>query len=145
PNPLRYTSTYLDPTGLYKTGARYYDPSVGRFTQTDPAGKEANGYAYAAGDPINRADPTGTWSLKSAASKATKRLGRLNQVATAWQFGEKVAAGDWKGAAGVGADFVAGGLVETGCTYITGGTGAVPCAVLGTYVGKQVGDAVENA
>ncbi|MYW00178.1 RHS repeat-associated core domain-containing protein, partial [Streptomyces sp. SID3343] len=55
PNPLRYTSTYLDPTGLYKMGARYYDPTVGRFTQRDPAGKEANPYAYAAGDPINRA------------------------------------------------------------------------------------------
>ncbi|MYW01129.1 hypothetical protein GT354_23165 [Streptomyces sp. SID3343] len=37
---------------------------MGRFTQSDPAGREANGYAYAAGDPINRADPTGTWSLK---------------------------------------------------------------------------------
>src|SRR5205085_6209579 len=42
--PYRYTSTYLDPSGLYKTGARYYDPKLGRFTQPDPSGKESNPY-----------------------------------------------------------------------------------------------------
>ncbi|MFF7542234.1 RHS repeat-associated core domain-containing protein [Streptomyces canus] len=55
----RYTGTYLDPSGLYKMGARYYDPQLGRFTQPDPSGKESNPYAYAAGDPINRTDPSG--------------------------------------------------------------------------------------
>jgi RHS repeat-associated protein len=53
----------LDPTGLYKMGHRYYDPSLGRFTQPDPSGQEANPYLYAAGDCINRTDPTGTISL----------------------------------------------------------------------------------
>ncbi|MFF7365851.1 RHS repeat-associated core domain-containing protein, partial [Streptomyces sp. NPDC008125] len=50
---------YTDPTGLYKMGARYYDPTLGRFTQPDPSGQEANTYLYAAGDPINRTDPGG--------------------------------------------------------------------------------------
>ncbi|GGY61514.1 RHS repeat-associated core domain-containing protein [Streptomyces xanthochromogenes] len=52
--PYRYTGTYLDPSGLYKMGARYYDPQLGRFTQPDPSGKESNLYAYAAGDPSTR-------------------------------------------------------------------------------------------
>ncbi|WP_328314904.1 DUF6531 domain-containing protein [Streptomyces sp. NBC_00442] len=58
--PYRYAGTYLDPTGLYKMGARYYDPNLARFTTTDPAGKEQNAYLYAGGDPINYIDPAGT-------------------------------------------------------------------------------------
>jgi len=45
-NPFRYISGYLDPSGLYKLGARYYDPTAGRFTQPDPSGQETNRYAY---------------------------------------------------------------------------------------------------
>jgi RHS repeat-associated protein len=58
-NPLRYIGGQLDASGLYKFGARYYDPSLARFNQMDPSGQEANPYAYAASDPINNADPTG--------------------------------------------------------------------------------------
>nr|WP_272919941.1 RHS repeat-associated core domain-containing protein [Streptomyces sp. SID4948] len=61
--PLGYTGAYLDPTGLYKLGARSYDPSLGRFTQPDPSGKETNPYLYAAGDPVNHTDPTGQFSI----------------------------------------------------------------------------------
>ncbi|MFF9378196.1 RHS repeat-associated core domain-containing protein [Streptomyces griseoluteus] len=57
--PFRYTSAYLDPSGLYKMGARYYDPALGRFTQPDPSGQENNAYLYAAGDPVSKTDPTG--------------------------------------------------------------------------------------
>src|SRR5581483_9562120 len=56
-NPWRYTSGYLDPTGLYKLGARYYDPGRGRFSQPDPA--TAEGYSYVGGDPVNAVDPSG--------------------------------------------------------------------------------------
>jgi RHS repeat-associated protein len=38
PQPYRFQGAYLDPTGLYKMGARYYDPVTTRFTQTDPSG-----------------------------------------------------------------------------------------------------------
>ncbi|MFI6210070.1 RHS repeat-associated core domain-containing protein, partial [Streptomyces sp. NPDC051041] len=58
----RYSGTYLDPTGLYKMGHRYYDPQLGRFTQPDPSGQEANPYLYASGDPINDSDPSGLWT-----------------------------------------------------------------------------------
>jgi RHS repeat-associated protein len=44
--------------GLVNLGARLYDPVTARFLSRDPIiGK--NPYAFAANDPINRADPTG--------------------------------------------------------------------------------------
>lgn len=48
-------------TGLMYYRARYYDPSIGRFTQRDPAGMPdgVNRYAYVAGDPVNATDPEG--------------------------------------------------------------------------------------
>ncbi|MQL62894.1 hypothetical protein F6Q10_09805 [Streptomyces vinaceus] len=63
PQPYRYAGAYADPTGLYKMGHRYYDPTLGRFTQPDPSGQESNPYLYAAGDPINNSDPHGLLSL----------------------------------------------------------------------------------
>ncbi|WP_243011860.1 RHS repeat-associated core domain-containing protein [Cryobacterium zhongshanensis] len=58
-NTQRYIGGCLEATNLYKLGARYYDATTGRFTQTDPSGQEANPYAYAACNPINAKDPTG--------------------------------------------------------------------------------------
>jgi RHS repeat-associated protein len=51
-------------TGWIRYGARWYDPSTGRFTQQDTLDApldphNANRYAYAADDPINLSDPTG--------------------------------------------------------------------------------------
>ncbi|MYV96828.1 RHS repeat-associated core domain-containing protein, partial [Streptomyces sp. SID3343] len=142
---LRYTSTYLDTTGLYKTGARYYDPTVARFTQRDPAGKEANPYAYATGDPINRADPLGTSSLKSWATSATKKIGRMNNYATLAQGGWAVLNGDFRGAASVAVGWGAGAAATAGCTYLTGGAGAVPCSVAGSTVGNLASSAFDDA
>ncbi|MEU5756832.1 RHS repeat-associated core domain-containing protein [Streptomyces sp. NPDC047829] len=36
PQPYRYAGAYADPTGLYKMGHRYYDPTLGRFTHPTP-------------------------------------------------------------------------------------------------------------
>ncbi|OQJ62452.1 hypothetical protein B5P24_05250 [Clavibacter tessellarius] len=58
-NSLRYIGGYQESTNLYKMGARYYDASLGRFTQMDPSGQEKQPYAYAACNPINNSDPTG--------------------------------------------------------------------------------------
>ena len=56
-NPWRYTGGYWDAgVGLYKLGARYYDPARGRFTQVDPLG---GGYVYASDNPVNFVDPSG--------------------------------------------------------------------------------------
>ncbi|MFB2556785.1 RHS repeat-associated core domain-containing protein [Herbiconiux liangxiaofengii] len=53
---MRYTCGYRVGSGgseLYKLGARYYDPAIGRFTQMDPSGQESNPYGYAGCSPIN--------------------------------------------------------------------------------------------
>ncbi|WP_369188692.1 RHS repeat-associated core domain-containing protein [Streptomyces sp. R08] len=64
--PFGYTGAYLDTTGLYKMGARSYDRTTNRFTQPDPSGKETNPYLYTSGDPVNRTDPSGLFSLGDA-------------------------------------------------------------------------------
>jgi RHS repeat-associated protein len=63
---FQFASGYTDPeTGLVKFGARYYDPSLGRWTQRDAfAGhlaspKTINRYAYAGCNPTNHVDPSG--------------------------------------------------------------------------------------
>lgn len=54
--------------GHYKLGARYYD-TQGHFTQPDPLSggmsdpRSMTSYNYATGDPINRQDASGLWSI----------------------------------------------------------------------------------
>ena len=58
-NPWRYASGLFDAqTGLTKFGTRYYDPTLGRWTQRDPSGRDLP-YAYAGDDPVNNTDPPG--------------------------------------------------------------------------------------
>jgi RHS repeat-associated protein len=64
-NPFGYTGRVLDEaSGLMYYRARYYDPSVGRFTTKDPigfAGGSMNLYGYVSNNPVNYADPWGLW------------------------------------------------------------------------------------
>ncbi|MER7709165.1 RHS repeat-associated core domain-containing protein [Streptomyces werraensis] len=115
PQPYRYAGAYADPTGLYKMGHRYYDPTLGRFTQPDPSGQETNPYLYAGGDPINRTDPTG--------------LGFLDSVSDALD-----SANDWVGAA-VGCIGAVGIAADTGVIAYASAVGGVAGAGVGSAVG----------
>lgn len=57
-NPWGFAGGYTDPTGLVLFGERYYDPSLGRFTQVEP-GSLVPEFSYAADNPINFSDPSG--------------------------------------------------------------------------------------
>ncbi len=60
-NRFRYAGEQLDPiTGQYYLRARYYDPTVGRFTQEDTyRGDGLNLYIYVANNPVSFVDPSG--------------------------------------------------------------------------------------
>ncbi len=72
-------------TGLTDVGARWYDPTLGRFTSLDPVFEAAspqqqNGYTYAGDNPVTDADPTGLCRVRDddvcldpGASKADKQ------------------------------------------------------------------------
>jgi RHS repeat-associated protein len=92
----RFASYWFDTqTGLYKVGARYYDPALGRWTQRDPIDNPFelhgwNRYIYAGDDPINDADPTG--------------LRRCSSLSTCYEYFKHglPAAHAWKDAMDVG-------------------------------------------
>ena len=63
-NPYMFTGRRFDfETGLYYYRARYYNPYIGRFLQTDPIGYGGgiNWYAYCGNNPVGRADPSGLY------------------------------------------------------------------------------------
>lgn len=65
-NPLRFPGQYHDPeTGLYYNLARYYDPQLGRYLQTDPVQDGLNYYLYACGNPRLFMDPFGLHALQN--------------------------------------------------------------------------------
>ncbi|MFI6377710.1 RHS repeat-associated core domain-containing protein [Streptomyces sp. NPDC050546] len=141
PQPFRYTGAHLDPTGLYKMGARYYDPTLGRFTQPDPSGQESNPYLYAEGDPVNNTDPTGLFSLPDVGSAIGGAVAGLGAAA--------VVGAACAGTAGVGC--IAAGAV-TGALWGGAGAGAgaviaggdsedAKNAVLGSVIGGLIGGA----
>jgi RHS repeat-associated protein len=83
-----------DSTGLTDVGARFYDPTTGRFTTLDPMFEaddpgQLDGFSYTANNPVTFSDPTGTCikidgivcgsELKTAAGRKKLNDGEADQ------------------------------------------------------------------
>lgn len=86
---------YRDETGLTKFGTRYYDPSVGRWTQRDPSGQDANSYAYVACNPVNAVDPSGLEAEPGDCPSWLQTWSRALGVGDAVRAGYYGSKGDW--------------------------------------------------
>lgn len=146
--PFGYTGAgYHDPaTGLIKLGLRYYDPTLGRFTQLDPTGQSAH-YSYGENNPVNFKDPSGAF--------ATTLIKSFFNGTSVGQAIEAAASGDRGALADLIVGFGAGLIAERLCIGVTiafaGPTGgasllAVPlCAILAVGIGEAVTAAAKRA
>jgi RHS repeat-associated protein len=88
-----WAGEWLDPTGLVYLRARFYDPAAGVFLSVDSAlASTGDRYSYAAGNPLQAADPLGLWptweDLASAADQfAVGAANFLYGAADALTFG----------------------------------------------------------
>ena len=66
---LAWREKYIDGTGFYYLGNRYYDPQSGTFLSCDPLGHAASMdlYSYCQGDPLNYYDADGRMATKFGA------------------------------------------------------------------------------
>ena len=147
-NPFRWIGGYQhntdQPGGYYKLGARFYNPTTGAFTQTDPEPGNMgeplrlNAYLYSAGDPINNTDPDGRFF--GAALAGAKYFGLVN--ATTGGTGAEFA--------GAAVSFITGAALTPVCagafvaTPLATGFCAVAVAGVSTAAGAATREFVEG-
>jgi RHS repeat-associated protein len=73
---------YDNETGLYYVNARYYNPNLGRFLQTDPAGLSGgtNLYAYVGNDPVNLLDPLGLCATDASLASGVRLVPDIDKT-----------------------------------------------------------------
>jgi RHS repeat-associated protein len=77
-NLIGWRGHYIDATGLYYLGARYYSPDSGTFLSPDPLGHSASMdlYSYCDGDPVNHYDADGRIGKGAATGVALGGFGQ---------------------------------------------------------------------
>jgi RHS repeat-associated protein len=84
PNRFLFTGREFDSeTGLYYYRARYYNPYIGRFLQTDPADDGTNPYTYCGNNALNAVDPSG---LLTSSDRAAVMQNPANLVEVIWLY-----------------------------------------------------------
>lgn len=158
-----YTGREPDETGLVYYRARYYDPSIGRFTQRDPVGLQGgiNQYAYVEGNPVNQTDPEGLVSVGSVQVADNTYFNNYGTDAGGTSVGSKLLQGTHYAldavnlfadgpAALIGAS---AGVIDAGIYWLEGKkldaglslAGAVPVVGIAATVGRYGGKAVDGA
>ncbi len=77
PNPWRFASKRFDPIlGILYFGKRDYDPNLGRWLSTDPAGfiDSVNLYQYVLNNPFRYADPDGRFLIAIPLAQLTLKV-----------------------------------------------------------------------
>ena len=126
-----YTGREPDQTGLVFYRARYYDPSIGRFTQRDPIGLAGglNPYLYANGNPVNFTDPDGLQPTGPTDNQGRSYPSECVSAALETLDPQSVADGDESGDEAFDTDVrarrVAQGIVGTNSCFLASSTGSV--------------------
>jgi RHS repeat-associated protein len=141
-----FTGGEHDVTGLVYLSNRFLDPVHGWFTQTDPLPNvygipAMGGYVYANNQPTRLVDPSGLRAETNCGLRATIKtyLGQMNAAAgcsLADVFQDHLADGRAIGrvALAVGKRVIIPIAVAVLCTAVTGGVGAVGCAIAGGII-----------
>ena len=91
PNRFMFTGREFDKeTGLYYYRARYYNPEIGRFLQTDPGSVMTAGmnlYRYCTNNPWNSTDPFGLDDFNHRTGARDGLSCRANSIPMARSFG----------------------------------------------------------
>ena len=120
--------------GWYDFGARYYDPVLGRWFNTDPAAQLANPYLFCGNSPIMYVDPDGRFFFTALLIGAFLNVGiqaATGQLHSPLDFVRSFSIGMLSGLVGFGA----GGAVAS----VTGSLGFAGAAISGAAGGFEGG------